>query len=882
MAARGVTDRGQEGARLSIGIQPNHAALNRYAVPHIPNATIERTALASRLDSASECDLILVAAAPGSGKTALLAHWANASDQPMAWLSCDADDADAAWFWRDVIAAIRSAWADVSLGEGELTDDLDSRQLAIEIANELSLSAHPGVIIIDDFHLAQADPAAIVAFIEALPSCVQLVLGTRHDPPFPLGRMRVQGRLLELRQADLRFTDHEIEQALATLGVELGRDDLEHLTNLTEGWAAGVHLAGLSLRAATAPAEVIRRLGETDRSLVDFLMNEVIELQTPEIQDFLIDTGELEAFDAALCDCVTGRSDSREVLEEVRAANLFLVGLDGDSSWYRYHQLFREFLRARLRLVAPHRVPTIHRAAAAAFTERGDLVQAMRHSMSAGSTDEALERLTTHMAIWTTLDDQNIGGRVAQTWLTEHGADDVLAAPHRILACVVALDGAQLTEIADEWLERIEAVEASLGEANRLLLEQARSFHLLYRGDPAGALEHAVRAKEILDSRVIDSIWVPTLPMMFLQAQLWLDDAAGAAATIEAQRHSPHQTPVISAVRMPGFAAQLALLQGDYIAAERLALQAEAGAARIGLPRDAFGMAEPAATLADVAFERGRLVDVEARAEHVLRIVDNGRRPLLEVLGHLLLARLASANGDDVVVAIHLDRARGVLPNATAPVIAHIDRVELRHALDRHDPSAATTLLARLPSSPTTDLLAARVLLATGELGDAEILLQGSIGLATPRLQIEHGVLSALAAGDIDRAHAHLHEALELAQAMGYRRTIVSEGPALWELLRSLPTGIELVQYVDGLLEEAAGAVPPSRVVEQSNLVESLSERELTVLRYLSSRLDGTEIAAALYLSVNTIRSHVKAIYRKLGVNSRADAVRVGRSLGLI
>jgi LuxR family transcriptional regulator, maltose regulon positive regulatory protein len=299
---------------------------------------------------------------------------------------------------------------------------------------------------------------------------------------------------------------------------------------------------------------------------------------------------------------------------------------------------------------------------------------------------------------------------------------------------------------------------------------------------------------------------------------------------------------------MPGFASRLAALRGDYVTADRLAHQSESAAAEISLPPDAFGMAEPVATLAEIALEQGRFDEAEACIDRLMRIVDNGRRPIVEMFGHLLSAQLASATNDDVVVGVHLERARAVLPDATAVMIEHIDIVELRHALRRHDRPTATLLLDRLTPSPLADLLAVRLRLFDD---DAAIdTLRTVSDLATPRLRIEHAILCALASArrDADVAQRSLHDALELADTMGYRQTILDEGPALWDLLRCVRATGRLGEYVAGLLHDAAGSLPPTRAKNQFGLLEPLSDRELTVLRYLSSRLTGTEIATALYL----------------------------------
>jgi LuxR family maltose regulon positive regulatory protein len=858
-------------------------ARTKFRVPRVPSATVPREGLVQRLSSAVDCPLSLVVAAPGSGKTALLAQWAGRLDGPVAWMSCDRTDADPSSFWHNLATIVGDAWPDIGPTVAELADTGRSDQLAIGIANELG-SCEAGVIVIDDFHLAGAEPAVMKALVGALPPQARLVLGSRQDPPFPVGRLRVQGRLLELRQTDLRFTGAEARQLLAGLGVEVGDGDLEQIIAVTEGWTAAVYLAGLWLRAHRDPAGLLRGLVGTDRSLVDFLMNEVIELQPPEIVEFLTVTAELETFDAALCDAVRGGNDSAEVLDRVRAANLLVVELDPIGGWYRYHHLFAEFLRGRLRALEPERAPVVHRAAAEAFGHRDDLMSAVHHSMRAGDTEGALAQLEAYATGAWSLEDQLTGGATARAWLQEHGMDHLERSPRSVLVCTMVLNAVGRGDEAEPWLRELEARESDLDGESRFLLQGAWSFDRLQRGDPAAALDCARRAEDVLRDGPIGSAWVQALPYMAVQAHLWLDDLDRADATLEAVRAGPVQLPVVAQVRMPGFASQVKVQHGELTEAERLAESALGAADGLGLHHGNFGRAEPELTLATVAVERNRLDDAETHLDRAMRVVEGGRRPPLELLAHLQLALVASARGDPHGAADAIDQSRSVLPHATSPVVAHIDQVDARIALDRGDHYTAQALQARLPPSPASDLLAARLRLAAEDhLGALDVLDAMAGRTSTRRLQVEHGLLSALALADTEpsRAHDTLHQALELAEPVGFRRTFVAEGPALWTLLESLPTHGRIADYVAGLLDSAHRVVAPAGTASQEQLVDPLSDRELTVLRYLASRLTCTEIARELYLSVNTVRSHVKAIYRKLGVNKRADAVGRGHSLGV-
>jgi LuxR family maltose regulon positive regulatory protein len=263
----------------------------------------------------------------------------------------------------------------------------------------------------------------------------------------------------------------------------------------------------------------------------------------------------------------------------------------------------------------------------------------------------------------------------------------------------------------------------------------------------------------------------------------------------------------------------------------------------------------------------------------VLPIAEDGRRPTIDLLARLQLALIAGARGDDQGADEDLWRSRAVLPHAGGPVIAHIDEVAVRLALDRGDHATAGAVHHRLPRSATSELLAARLRLAVEDHSGARDILEAAAGhCSTRRLQVEHGLLSAMAiaATEPRRAHEILHGALARAEPVGFHRTVVSQGPVLWKLLESLPADDAIADYIARLLDAAHHVVAPPETGGLDGLVDALSDRELTVLRYLSSQLSCTEIAQELYLSVNTVRSHVKAIYRKLGVNSRRDAVERG------
>ena len=845
------------------------AAPAKFVVPRIPNATVPRAGLLTRLDGGGHTALTLVSAGPGSGKSALLASWAVTVPNAR-WLSCEAEHADPDQFWTDLAQAIDAR-------DMEIVAEPDARVRVRSLLDALDASGG-GVVIIDDFHNAAPDPSDVMALVSAVPQGVRLVVSTRVDPPLPLARMRLQGRLLELRQDDLRFTPAETEAALSRLGVHLEADELALLDVLTEGWTAGVQLAGLSLQAHPRPVELLRSLSETNRSLVDFLMNEVIDLQSADMRDFLLASSELGTFDAALCDEVLGRTDCASMIDRARAANLFLVQVDPDGDWHRYHHLFGQFLRARLRLSDPDRVLALRSAAGRACARRGDLVAAMRHHMAAGEMDAAHDLMRTYITTWMSV-EREVSAEVVRLWLSEYGALAVQQAPAKVVECVLVLSTTSRVGEAREWLARVEARTPDLAPRDLYLLHGAAAFLALREGRLEEAAERADLAFDVAHSNGIVDEWVYLLAHLRIQTHSLLEDFAGADRAVDEATEMSGGVAILSELRLPGHGSFLAYRRGDLAGAARLADRAIAGADRLGVLGSNFGRADPQLTLAMLRVEHRDFGAAEAELEAVMRIVEDLARPVLEMVVHLELATVEAARGNTELVHERLALARAVYRAPSPFTVALLDRVDALLALERGDIELAAARIAGLPEGDWATLLAARLRVAAGERQQARALLEALVP-ATRRLQIEAGLVSALAAEDDTEALGSLRDVLALAEPMGYVHTIVRHGPAIHSMLERGPfVGIGQ-GYVARLLAEAtsAGSLPS----EPQGLIDPLSDRELTVLRRLAGPQDAREIADSLYLSVNTVRSHVKAIYRKLGVGSRADAVSAAKTLGLL
>ena len=365
---------------------------------HVPRAQpglVSRPRLADLLEGTPSGGLVLVCAPAGFGKTALLSDWAPRAGRAVAWLSLDAADSDPARFWRHVVAALDRARPGIAERVAPLLGPpapSSFEGLVTVLINELA--GYPGdeetLLVLDDYHLigSQHVHLSLGFLLEHLPPSVHLVLATRADPPLPLARLRARRRLTELRAAELRFTAAEAAALLsAVTGAGLPAGSVAALTARTEGWAAGLQLAGLSLRGQPDAAGFVAAFSGSHRYVLDYLAEEVLDGQPGQVREFLLETSVLDRLSGDLCDAVTGRSGSQALLQQIEAAGLFLTPLDEVRGWWRYHHLFTDLLRARLQQEQPGKVAALHRNAAAWCAEHGLADDAVRHALSAGDPD---------------------------------------------------------------------------------------------------------------------------------------------------------------------------------------------------------------------------------------------------------------------------------------------------------------------------------------------------------------------------------------------------------------------------------------------------------------------------------------------------------------
>ena len=384
----------------------------KVAIPRVRTGNLDRSRLLAKLDEALARELILVCTPAGFGKTTLLAGWAHAATHPVAWLSLDAGDSDPSRFWRYVAAALDRAGIqlDQLIGppvEGRRATSSDD--LVVAVVNALESFPHHVALVLDDYHAVTSEAVheTMASVLEHPPGPLRLVIASRSDPPLPLARLRARNQLAELRATDLRFTADESAAFLREVwGLELSPQAVAVLEARTEGWAVGLQLAALSLREHPDPATFLDAFSGSHRYVLDYLTEEVLERLPEHLRSFLLQTSILERLTGPLCDAVTGGTDGQRVLEQLERANLFLVPLDDERRWYRFHHLFGDLLHARLAGSQPARVPELNRRAAAWFERQGLIDEAIRSAVAAGDFDWAARLVEAHLG-------ETCGGRRA-------------------------------------------------------------------------------------------------------------------------------------------------------------------------------------------------------------------------------------------------------------------------------------------------------------------------------------------------------------------------------------------------------------------------------------------------------------------------------------
>jgi LuxR family maltose regulon positive regulatory protein len=918
----------------TAGIAERDALLaTKLHTPRARRGFVPRPRLVERLTDGLAAELTLVCAPAGFGKTTVLGDWARRSQTPVAWLSLDPADNDPVRFWRYVTAALDQAGQGVSGPVEALLRDPQTPPEAVVTVVVNALAARPGrlALVLDDLHLIEAAPIhhSLGLLLDRLPAQLRLVLASRADPPLPLARLRARGQLVELRAADLRFTAEEVAALLReAIGLELPETSVATLASRTEGWVAGLQLAGLSLRGHADPARLVERFSGSHRYVLDYLTDEVLDRQPEPLREFLLETSVLDRVCGPLCDAVTGRADSQELLEAVERANLFLMPLDEVRGWWRYHQLFADLLRARLQQAHPDRMTRLHRAAATWCERHGLVDEAMRHALAAGDADWAVWLVEQHFeALLRDSEDATL-----RLWLERLPADALRAWPRLCLAqAFMALVGGRL-ETVESLLAAAEQAYAAAGDAPSepsvgqdasmmfnvpAAIARNRAAVAHFRGDAEQTIMFARQALAGLD----EGEWMlESVTRWYLAAAEWLRgrpaEAERAFASMTSSGIARWRAEDLRTMAVWGYhyIGQVQRAQGRLGAALRTYQEAlEVAAEPDGQALLAAGVAYVG--MAEVAYQRGELdaaLDEATRGVAPCRQLD-WTLPL--VTGLALLAWMRQTQGDRVGALEAVREAERVeLSPTMVGLLNPLPTVRARLALARGDIDEAARWVDASglaagdePSYPREReyLVLARVLLASDQGERALGLLERWHALAATQERtesvIELRALQALAHaahGDEPAALAVLGEAVTLAAPEGYLRVFVDEGPAMAALFRKLLSGRRLEQLVAdgpvprgylarlvaGFQQAGSPSFPPARrgAVVVPGLIEPLSSRELEVLGLLAAGKPNQAIAEELVVSLETVKSHVSHLFAKLEVTNRTEAVARARELGLL
>ncbi len=898
-------------------------ATKLYVPPSRPTL-VRRPSLIGRLNEGLQSRLILVSAPAGFGKTVIVSEWVAGCTRlepevRPAWLSLDEGDSDPARFLSYLVAALRMAVPDV--GQGVL-DMLQSPQppptesMLTALLNEITALPHDVVLVLDDYHVVDSESVdqALAFLLEHLPPQMHLIIATREDPHLPLARLRARGQLTELRAVDLRFSPTEAAEFLnRVMGLGLSAEDITALETRTEGWIAGLQMAALSMQGREDAASFIQTLTGSHRFVLDYLVEEVLQRQPQRTRSFLLQTSILDTLCGALCDAVTGQKQGKGMLERLERGNLFVVPLDEERQWYRYHHLFADVLQAHLLEEQPDQLSALHRRASEWYEENGLRSDAIRHALCAEDFEWAAD-LIEREGLMTEDSSQ------AAAWLKwTRALPDEMIRSRPVLSGWVAcalLAGGEL-EAAEARLKDAErglkpgrsghTVVADEEELRSLLATIAvvRAYNAQAVGDVPGTLKHAERVFELLpegdhlrreqatglvglahwasgDLEAADQVFVDYSARMLAAGNI--PDAIGTASVLPDIRMPLGR--LREAVGSVEQLLQFVLDQGDPLPPETADLYRALG---------------------ELHLERG---DLAAAAEHLLRsktLGEQAESPVWRWRWCVAQARLSETAGDLEGALSLLDEAQRLFIRTPLPDARPISALKTRIWATQGRVTQALEWARERCLSVVDDLsylrefehvTLARVLIARyetervdGAVHDAARLLErllhaadegGRIGSAIEILALQ--AVAHKAQGDTSLALTSLERAMSLAESESYVRVFVNEGAPMARLLQEAVSRQVAPDSARRLLAAFPSARPGGAHFSEarSEGKELLSGRELEVLQLIAAGLTNREIADRLYLSLYTVKAHARSIYDKLDAHSRTQAAARARELGIL
>jgi LuxR family transcriptional regulator, maltose regulon positive regulatory protein len=871
---------------------------------------VERARLLERLDGvrAEGCRAALICAPAGSGKTTVVTQWLCRCGWPTAWVSLDARDNTPPRFFAYLIAAVQTILPGVGLDALSLLDlpgaSLD--EIVTVLANDLTGSSKPFLLVLDDFHTI-TNPAvhqALDLLLDAQPPRMRLVLITREDPALQLARRRARGQVVELRQEDLRFSQPEALAFLnESMGLGLTTEQAQALEARTEGWIAGLQMAALSLQRAPETERFIRDFSGSHRFILDYLMEEVLARQAEEVQRFLLETSILERMNAGLCAAVTGRAhgEAQKLLEGLAKANLFVIPLDEERQWFRYHHLFNDLLLGRLQTEDASNSAVLYRRASDWYEQNGDPRLAVEYALKAQDMALAADLIERHiMSRWETVDFDFF------MQVNRLPPELVLSRPslclHSAWTCVILGQHQRILVLVDA-AERRMSDPARPPEpsdpANRAFARSLRAYLEDFDNQPVelgGWLEESYRAIPDENTGMRNSVAVVLGGICFNEAEF--DRAAWYfqdALQRDKRVNGTNAVPIATTRLVTVLRAQGQLKEAERLVRENIDYINQRGKRRFYISGALH------TTLAEILLEWNRLDEAEQEVREGLRLLEDW--PVLASVGfgYAMLARIQAARGNRKEARLSLSQAEERLRHAALHsgfnntleharimiLIAEQDQSALRAWAREQEPAAELEPRFRFESR---QLDLCRAWLATNQTDEAAALLEQILAGSLERKGSRILILSLLVtarSSDPRSARPLLEEALLLGEPEDCLRTFIDAGDPMRQILEDwLKTNTvqstHLREYARRVLDAFEESPAKPKPTPGANLPEPLSERELEVLALIAQGLTNGQIAERLVISVRTVKKHVENIDGKLGAQNRTQAVARARGLGIL
>jgi len=891
----------QEAARFTRPALPaaDPILATKVTVPDIPHWAVPRPRITRLVSQGARWYPLTVLTGPaGTGKTMALALWAAAESRPVAWVGLDRYDNRPGVFWSYVVAALRRSGLATpgvlpAVPRGRAAD----YTFLLRLASALAGQDQPVLLVLDDFHVL-AEPKVLKGLDFVLRNSgagLRLLISSRMDPLLRLHRYRLDGQLAETRASDLAFDTGEAGLLLAQHRSRLPAATVASLTQRTEGWAAGLRLAAMSLETHTDPEQFVTELITEDSPLTGYLVEEVLATQPPEVREVLLATSILDQVSGEAAAELTGREQAPAILHGLAQANSFVQS--AGSGCYRYHTLLREVLRLKLRHKHPEQVPGLHRRAASWYLRNGSLADGVRHAAAASDWPLAAQVAVDGLAV---SELTGPGGPALAAEFRALPAGRAWTAPQPYLVeAALALSAGQpdlaaaALAAAEESLSRLPAdqrptsqlavAEIRLAAARRsgdtgTVVASAAQAEALVSQVPGDALaRHPGTRARALGGRGTAELWTGQLD----KAARLLEAGAAAAAACGADQHR---------ASCLGQLALVSALRGGLGRGAELAAQATAAASQ---PLEAGQPADPAALVARswVHLERHELAEARIVLKQAETALASAPDRLTSALACLVAARAALAEGHTEAVAQLVSQARSGWP-VPGWLGQQLDLAQAQACVAAGDLAAALAAAERIDGarSVAAAVSQAQIAAAADDPGRAQRALEPVLaapGGVPDRVRVQAWLVDAQLSygrGHLSRGHRSLAAALRLADREQLRLPFVLERGWLRPVLRRDP---ELAHQYQRLVAPARPAAPPParlRLPEEPTVlvVEPLTEREREVLRHVSGMLNTAEVASEMYISVNTVKTHLKSIYRKLAATHRGEAVRRARQLELI